>query len=404
LDIELSHDVSFAREFCMSPSNVPSRPGSSPGIRPSVLPKLSLPVVICSVAAILVTGCWIGTNALLLTGGKPGRKQAKVRPEDTDLIVEAHEAAPSGMVWIPGGVFMMGDKNGPHEDEQTEHEVALDGFFMDATEVTNRDFQAFVKATDYVTLAEKTPSAADLPGVDLTQIDPENLTPGSICFTYRPNGEQIDKSHPLWPYQLWGHVKGASWKHPDGPGSNIDKLLDHPVVHVNWDDAIAYAKWAGKRLPTEAEWEYAARGGTTDWVYPWGNELNPDGKWMSNVWQGEFPYKNDNGDGYQNTAPVKSFPANQYGLYEMSGNVWEWCQDFYRPDYYKYSPRENPRGPESSLDPNEPNFTKRIQRGGSFMCNTNYCTGYRVSARMKGTPDSSLRHTGFRCVKEAKPK
>lgn len=383
----------------MSTSNQPS-PQST--VAPSrILPKLPLSVVVCFALALVATASWIGTNALLLTGEKPAKKQPRQRPEDAALTTKPAEPAPPGMVWIPGGVFIMGNKQGQHEDEQTEHEVALDGFFMDQTEVTNRQFQEFVQATSFVTLAEKTPSAEDLPGIDLSQIDPENLKPGSICFTYRPDGQKIDKSHPLWPYQLWGYVKGANWKHPDGPDSKIDDKLDHPVVHVNWDDANAYAKWAGKRLPTEAEWEYAARGNQADWEFPWGNELAPDGKWLANVWQGEFPYQNENGDGFQNTSPVKTFPANAYGLYDMSGNVWEWCHDFYQPDYYKYSPRQNPQGPGSSFDPNEPGTIKRIQRGGSFMCNTNYCTGYRVSARMKGTPDSGLRHTGFRCVKDA---
>lgn len=337
----------------------------------------------------------------VLTAPSLAPNPARPRPEDAGLIVKEPRKTPSGMVWIPGGVFMMGNAQGQHEDERTEHEVALDGFWMDATEVTNQQFQEFVKATGYVTLAEKTPTAADLPGVDFSQIDPADLKPGSICFTYQFVGEKIDKSHPLWPYRLWGYVKGANWSHPDGPESTITKIMDHPVVHINWDDANAYAKWAGKRLPTEAEWEYAARGGQAGQTYPWGNEQVPDGKWMQNVWQGEFPYKNENLDGFVVSSPVKSFPPNAWGLYDMSGNVWEWCSDWYLPDYYAFSPRKNPTGPEKSHDPNEPGLPKRIQRGGSFMCNDNYCTGYRVSARMKGTPDSGLRHTGFRCVKPA---
>ncbi len=326
---------------------------------------------------------------------------AQRRPDDASLIVKEPGQTPPGMVWIPGGVTLIGNAAGEHEDERVEHEVALDGFWMDATEVTNRDFQKFVKATGYVTLAEKTPTAADLPGVDFSQIDPANLTPGSICFTYQYTGKKIDKSHHQWPYQLWGYVKGANWAHPDGPDSTIADKLDHPVVHINWDDANAYAKWAEKRLPTEAEWEYAARGGQSGITYPWGNEQLPGGKWMHNVWQGEFPYKNENLDGYLGSSPVKSFPPNGFGLYDMSGNVWEWCSDWYLPDYYAYSPRKNPQGPDHSHDPNEPGMPKRVQRGGSFMCNVNYCTGYRVTARMKGTPDSGLRHTGFRCVKPA---
>lgn len=371
-------------------------------------------------AVVIIGGFWIGnqstpTSSTNSTKSRPDggdadvpaapalpRTVAKLRPEDADLIVKEPGKTPPGMVWIPGGVSLLGNAEGQHEDERTEHEVALDGFWMDATEVTNRDFQKFVKDTGYVTLAEKTPTAEDLPGVDFSKIDPENLKPGSICFTYEFAGEKIDKSHPLWPYRLWGYVKGANWAHPDGPESTIEDKLDHPVVHVNWDDANAYAKWAGKRLPSEAEWEYAARGGSAGLSFPWGNEQRPDGKWMHNVWQGEFPYKNENLDGFLKSSPVKSFPPNAFGLYDMSGNVWEWCHDWYLPDYYTFSPRRNPQGPDTSHDPNEPGLPKRVQRGGSFMCNVNYCTGYRISARMKGTPDSGLRHTGFRCVKSAK--
>lgn len=376
--------------------------------------------IVVAVAALLVGGAfWFGNQpahtfnardpssrtsrneAPIPTAPALPQTQAKVKPEDADLVVKEPGSTPEGMVWIPGGVFVMGSAKGPHEDERTEHDVALDGFWMDATEVTNRDFQKFVKETGYVTLAEKTPTAETLPGVDLSQIDPANLAPGSICFTYQFAGQKIDKSDPLWPYRLWGYIKGASWKHPDGPESTIDDQLDHPVVHINWDDANAYAKWAGKRLPTEAEWEYAASGGATGQTFPWGDEQNPKGKWMHNVWQGEFPYKNENKDGFLDSAPVKSYPANGFGLYDMSGNVWEWCSDWYLPDYYSFSPRRNPPGPDHSHDPNEPGLAKRVQRGGSFMCNVNYCTGYRVTARMKGTPDSGLRHTGFRCVKPA---
>lgn len=296
----------------------------------------------------------------------------------------------------------MGDPNGPHADERAEHEVALDGFWMDSTEVTNAQFQRFVQETGYQTLAEKTPTIEELaatPGIDLGQIDPASLVPGSICFSYQYDGKPVDKSNPLWPYQLWSYTKGANWKHPGGPTTSIEKKQDHPVVHVNWDDAVAYAKWAGKRLPTEAEWEYAARGGMEHATYPWGKTFLVDEKYQANTWQGEFPYENKNLDGFIETSAVKSFQPNAFGLYDMSGNVWEWCQDWYLPDYYEFSPRRNPQGPDSSHDPNEPGMPKRVQRGGSFMCNDNYCTGYRVSARMKGTPDSGLRHLGFRCVK-----
>jgi formylglycine-generating enzyme required for sulfatase activity len=178
--------------------------------------------------------------------------------------------------------------------------------------------------------------------------------------------------------------------------------MDHPVVHVAWEDVVAYCEWAGKRLPTEAEWEYAARGGLEGQSYPWGDERNPDGKWLNNIWQGPFPEKNKGEDGFQTTAPVASFPANGYELYDMSGNVWEWCQDWYQPNYYAASPRFNPHGPDDSYDPNEPGIPKRVQRGGSFLCSDDYCVGYRVSARMKGEPTSGTYHTGFRCVVDAK--
>lgn len=308
--------------------------------------------------------------------------------------------APDGMVWIPGGTFLMGDDGGP-PDESPAHSVMLDGFWIDRTEVTNGQFKAFVDATRYITVAERTPKREDFRGLvpNLEDIPSENLVPGSICYNERFDRRSLTKDDPLWPYQVWKYVKGANWKHPEGPETNIDARMRHPVVHVSWDDAVAYCKWAGKRLPTEAEWEFAARGGLKGAAYPWGNELVQNGKWMLNIWQGEFPGTNEVKDGFRTTAPVASFPPNGYGLYDMAGNVWQWCSDFYRPDYYRYSPLRNPPGPSDSFDPNEPNYIKRVQRGGSFMCSDNYCRGYRVAARMKGTPDSGTYHTGFRCVR-----
>lgn len=317
-----------------------------------------------------------------------------------DLIVAAPGPAPAGMVWIPGGRFTMGS-GGELADERPAHDVLLDGFWMDETELTNREFARFVEATGYKTIAEQAPRREDLVGQvdDVNAIPAENLVPGSLCFNPRFNRATFTRDSPLWPYQVWRYVKGADWRHPEGPDSSIDERMDHPVVHVAWNDAVAYCEWAGKRLPTEAEWEYAARGGLVGARFPWGNELTPDGQWRNNIWQGEFPNENTNADGFATTAPVKQFPPSGAGLYAMSGNVWEWCQDYYRPDYYAVSPRRNPRGPADSFDPNEPGQEKRVQRGGSFLCNENYCLGYRVSARMKGEPSSSSHHIGFRCVK-----
>lgn len=319
---------------------------------------------------------------------------------EADVIVQEPAATPADMRWIPGGTFDMGTNSAKFPDEAPQHAVTLDGYWIDATEVTNAQFREFVAATGYVTVAEKTPRREDFAGqvADISQIPAENLVAGSICFNSSFDPKTLTKDHPLWPYQVWRYVKGASWQHPEGEDSNLEGRWDHPVVHVSWDDAMAYCHWKGRRLPTEAEWEYAARGGLPDTEYPWGNDRNPDGKWQHNIWQGEFPLQNRNEDGFEHTAPVKSFPANAYGLYDMSGNVWEWCYDWYRPDAYQQSALRNPVGPISSLDPLEPTIPKRVQRGGSFMCSDNYCIGYRVAARMKGDPQSGAFHTGFRTV------
>ena len=327
------------------------------------------------------------------------------RPDDsatasTDpLLVEAPRDAPEGMVWLPGNKFTMGFEKG-QADELPLHEVELDGFWIDRTEVTNRQFKEFVDATGYITIAEKKPKREDFEGqvADVNVIPEENLVPGSICFNPNFDRKNLTKDSPLWPYQVWMYTPGANWKEPAGPGSTIEDRLDHPVVHVSWIDAEAYCRWAGKQLPTEAQWEFASRGGAEGQTFPWGDERNPDGKWMHNIWQGEFPYENKNLDGFPTTSPAGSFPANGFGIYDMSGNVWEWCADYYRPDYYEHSPSRNPRGPSSSFDPQEPTMVKRVQRGGSFMCNANYCIGYRNSARMKGEVTSSSFHNGFRTV------
>jgi len=302
----------------------------------------------------------------------------------------------NGMIWIPGGTFLMGSANASavngSPDEAPVHAVTLAGFWMDKTEVTNEEFEKFIEATRYVTVAERKPDPKDFPGAP-----PENLVPGSVVFTPPAGPVNLENQYAWWEY-----IPGANWRHPEGPGSSIVGREKHPVVHVAWEDASAYAKWAGKRLPTEAEWEYAARGGLSGQPFAWGAEKQPGGRQMANIWQGKFPAENTLVDGFKATAPVGSFPANGYGLFDMAGNVWEWCADWYRPDTYQQSAQPaaiNPIGPDSSHDPNEPGMAKRVMRGGSFLCSDLYCTGYRPSARMKSSPDTGLSHTGFRCVR-----
>jgi sulfatase modifying factor 1 len=306
--------------------------------------------------------------------------------------------APDGMVWVPGGTFRMGDEGpGSLPDEHPVHEVTVGGFFIDRTEVTNAEFREFVDATDYVTTAERAPSRDELlaqlpPG---SEPSPEALLPGSLVFM-SPDRSQGAIDELSW----WRWTPGASWRHPEGPGSDLTGREAHPVVHVSWDDANAYARWARKRLPTEAEWERAARGGLDGARYAWGVEKEPSGKQMANIWQGQFPVTNLASDGFVGTAPVGSFPPNGYGLRDMSGNVWEWCLDWYRPDTYRdrRAGVRDPTGPESSYVPGEPETPMRVIRGGSFLCNDGYCIGYRPGARMKSSPDTGLCHLGFRCV------
>jgi formylglycine-generating enzyme required for sulfatase activity len=311
---------------------------------------------------------------------------------------------PEAMVWIPGGEFSMGcdDPRGkpfggrePMPDARPVHRVHVDGFWIDRTEVTNDQFAAFVAATGYVTVAETPPRAEDFPGAPA-----ENLVAGSIVFT-PPEGPVSLDNH----YQWWAYVPGANWRHPTGPESSIEGLGAHPVVQIAHDDAVAYASWAGKRLPTEAEWEFAARGGLSGAMYPWGDEFLPEGRLMANTWQGPFPSPNSAEDGFVFASPVGSFPANGYGLHDMSGNVWEWCADWYRPDTYARDarkpdqPLKNPRGPDTSHDPQEPGQAKRVLRGGSFLCTDQYCSRYIVGTRGKGEVSSGANHIGFRCVR-----
>jgi formylglycine-generating enzyme required for sulfatase activity len=297
-------------------------------------------------------------------------------------------AAPDGMVWIPGGSFMMGSETG-RPDEQPVHRVTVDGFWMDSTEATNAQFAAFVEATGYQTVAERPLDPALFPG-----LPPELLQPGSLVF--ESPGRPVDLRYFA---QWWTWVPGASWQHPEGPDSSIEARMDHPVVHMAWEDAVAYAEWAGKRLPTEAEWEFAARGGKAGARFVWGDE-NPDSiPPAANTWQGPFPERNEGSDGFLTTAPVGSFPPNGFRLYDMAGNVWEWVSDWYQPSYYSDSPSRNPSGPETSYDPDEPGVPKRVLRGGSFLCHESYCESYRPAARMKNAPDTGTNHQGFRLVR-----
>jgi formylglycine-generating enzyme len=305
-----------------------------------------------------------------------------------------------GMVWIKGGEYLMGSSNEEgRADEYPQHKVKVDGFWMDQTEVTNAQFHKFVAATGYVTTAEKAPDWEELKNqLPLGTPKPADslFVAASLVFTPPSQPVTLDNAS-----QWWRWVKGADWRHPEGPGSSIQGKDNHPVVHISWEDAQAYCKWAGKRLPTEAEWEYAARGGLINQPFSWGSEYVETGTAKANTWQGEFPNNNTAKDGYERLAPVGSFAANGYGLYDMAGNVWEWCSDWYSSDYYEELKGKisiNLKGPSLDYDPDEPTVSKRVVRGGSFLCNASYCSSYRVSARMKTSPDIGLEHTGFRCI------
>lgn len=340
----------------------------------------------------------------------PGHGEARVTASSTSSAFQptitnrspAPARAPAGMAWIPGGEFSMGAADPPDMDDvgmkatkdaRPIHRVYVDGFFMDKADVTNAEFAKFVKATGYITVAERKPRAEDFPGAP-----PENLVAGSVVFS-PPNHPVPLDNH----FQWWSYVKGANWRHPTGPASNIKGKDNYPVVQVAYEDAAAYAKWAGQRLPTEAEWEFAARGGLAGKPFVWGEKFRPQGKWMANTHQGHFPDTDTGEDGYAGIAPVARYAANGYGLYDMAGNVWQWTSDWYRPDYYQQlvaagGVARNPQGPPSAFDPDEPNEPKKVHRGGSFLCTDQYCSRYIVGTRGKGEISTGTNHLGFRCV------
>jgi len=352
--------------------------------------------------------------AVCLTAGCAERP-VDTKPLDETYVPVLNDRTPpgappdAGMVWVPGGEFWMGSTHPHMSDARPVHLVTVTGFWMDKTCVTNAQFGRFVAATGYVTVAERAPRLADYSPeqIEAMRQDPAKaefwadadktaLKPFSIVFT--PPYEAVPlEEHYRW----WRAVPGASWRHPEGPNSDLQGRDQHPVVHVCYLDALAYCRWADKRLPTEAEWEFAARGGLDRKAYVWGDELKPNGKWQANIWQGRFPIENTKEDGFPGTAPVGSFPANGYGLFDMAGNTWQWCADWYRPDVYTKEPVRNPQGPAESYDPLEPNLPKRAQRGGSFLCSDQYCIRYMPGTRGKGAIDSAQSHASFRCVRSA---
>ena len=335
-----------------------------------------------------------------------GSRSSLFKPTIENKNNKPSTAAPKGMVWIPGGEFSMGSDvadesicnvKGVTKDASPIHQVYVDGFWMDETEVTNAQFEAFVKETNYITVAEIKPTKEEFPNVP-----EEALFTGSAV--YKPTTAKVDlNNYTLW----WDFVAGANWRHPEGPNSSYKDRMNYPVVHIAYEDAVAYANWAGKRLATEAEWEFAARGGKTGELYAWGNTLKKDGKFQANIFEGSFPVANgDTGeDGFVGIAPVKQFAPNGYGLYDVGGNVWEWVNDWYSETYFEElaktgSVAKNPKGPETApYDTTGNNEKKRVHRGGSFLCTTEYCSRYMVGTRGNGEIRSGANHLGFRCVK-----
>jgi formylglycine-generating enzyme len=351
--------------------------------------------------ALLLCGLVGSASVLLISNGAMASPNATASNPDDRSGDQVNRKAPPAMAWITGGAFLMGtnDKES-FPNERPAHLVQVQGFWMDEHDVTNAEFSKFVEATGYVTTADRKINWEDLkkelpPGAP--KPDDSALAPGALVFTPTSGPVPLNDLSAWWRW-----VPGANWRHPEGPQSSIQGRENHPVVQVSWYDALAYAQWAGKRLPTEAEWEFAARGGLESKRYVWGDEFKPVGKHMANTWQGQFPVTNTAEDGFVGTSPVGSFPANGYGLYDMAGNVWQWCSDWYRVDTNIEAASKNvcrdPRGPTESYDPGDPYSPKRVVKGGSFLCNPSYCESYRPSARRGTPPDTGSSHTGFRCV------
>ena len=357
-------------------------------------------MIALAAAALAIAAWWYVTSRTRPPASEPAMAEFQPTVENTRT---APGEAPPGMAWIPGGEFSMGAAEMPGmnsvgmqatTDSRPVHRVYVDGFWMDTTEVTNAQFAKFVAATGYRTIAERTPRAEEFPAAP-----PENLVAGAVVYSPPDHPVPLDNH-----FQWWSYVKGANWRHPDGPRSGLAHRDDYPVVQVAYDDAVAYAAWAGKRLPTEAEWEFAARGGLSGKMYPWGDEFMPGGRWMANTYQGHFPDHDAGEDGRTGIGPVARFAPNGYGLYDVAGNVWEWVSDWYRPDAYGQlasagGVARNPRGPDTPFDPSEPTEKKRVHRGGSYLCTDQYCSRYMVGTRGKGESSTGTNHLGFRLVK-----
>lgn len=332
-------------------------------------------------------------------------KQSSKHDGHSPVSSAVQTESPAGMKWISGGEFTMGtDEEHSMPNERPAHAVKVAGFWMDEHDVTNAEFRKFVDATKYVTTAERPIDWEELKKQlppDTQKPSEENLKPGALVFT--PPDHPVDLNDMS---NWWTWTPGANWRHPQGAKSTIEGRDNFPVVQISWDDAVAFAKWAGKRLPTEAEWEYAARGGSKkNTRYAWGESFKVDGKFMANTFTGDFPYKNTGEDGYTGIAPVKSFPPNGYGLYDMGGNVWNWCSDFYSAKAHTEAKSHglscDPTGPAKTFSPHDPFAIEHVIKGGSFLCNPSYCESYRPTAR-RGTPyDTGMEHVGFRCVKDS---